>query len=77
MSQPRQPAPRIRYVVAGMIAGAIFLLLSCGLLGWSYLVSPVPRTVALVAVALGALSATTILVATLLFSLASAKHRQE
>lgn len=70
----KEPKRWLTYIVVAMALGFVFLLLACGLIGWNYAVAPVPKGLAFGAVALGALSATVILAAVVLYSLAARRQ---
>ena len=70
-----RPSRPLTFVAVGMVVGFVFLLVACALMGWSYLFAPVPRSLAIAAVALGALSATVILTAVLVHALTGSLRR--
>jgi hypothetical protein len=69
-SEPK-PGRGLTYIVVGMVAGFVFLLVACALIGWNYAVAPVSKSLAFTAVGLGALSGTVIVAAVIVYSLSN------
>ncbi|MHB0875602.1 MAG: hypothetical protein ACYC5O_06130 [Anaerolineae bacterium] len=70
-----KPGRSLTYVVIGMVVGFGFLLLACALIGWHFAVAPVSPALTITAVALGALSATVIVVAVVAYALTTRQKR--
>jgi len=67
--RPTREARFLRWAIISMGVGLLFLVSTVVLLAWNFLVAPVPPVLTYVAIALGFLSGTIILVSTLFLGL--------
>lgn len=75
-SEPHKQGSLFFSLVTAMVVGLLFLIATIGLLAWRYLVGPVPLVLAYVAISLGAVAGTVILVSALLYAFREQSKRR-